>query len=388
MTEGSAKEIFVLSPPSGPPKIPDCWSWSGLAAWRRCPRRWWLERSEFPNAPTPYPNPFGAAAVEGMLLHDAVERFSEHVAAQRSAGFLDDSAIRTSFPVRRVMQERLRYLLGQGASRRADPARLLARVSIDSCVNAFRGAASTCLSSVAKSPKPEGAKASRARGAEVQLTAKTPRVCGRIDYVDSHGIVDFKTGEPKVEDQDQVRFYALLLWLVTGTRPGQLAIAYLRHGKVEPVAVPTDNEMQATADALRHEIDSIEKDVAVGKPEARPSVDNCRYCSVRQLCSDYWACSAAEPLRLGPTTPMLESPQWVDVEFGSLPERTVSNSYVGEGFVERFEAVDVRIGFSHVVAGRKPIRARILNALVQVRGGRWSVSAGPGSEAFWIEKEY
>lgn len=384
MMAGSPREIFLLRSPNAPPRIPDCWSWSSLTAWRRCPRRWWLERSHYPNAPTPYPQAGTAAAIEGLLLHGAVEEFAKHVADQRGLGVTDDRAIRSSFPVRRIMQQNLRQLLDKG-THRSNPGRLLSRVSIDGCVNAFRAAARTCLSGIVKPSVTGVGKGKRTSGAEVHVSIKDPKLCGRIDYVGPGAVLDFKTGSPKEDDLNQLRFYGLLVWLATGKLPAEMTVAYLRTNSVESLSVPTVTEMEAMAAAVRLEIQEIETDIAGGKAEARPVPENCRLCPVRQLCDEYWSSPSSESLRLGPRTQTLESPQWIDIELGTLPEKTVSGSYVGSAPVKGIGEVDVRIASPHVHAGRSPTGVRLLNALAQQRNGRWSVSAAIGSEAFWIE---
>ena len=387
MNDAPPKEFFVLYPPDAPPAPPDCWSWSSLACWRRCPRQWWLLRSHYPNAPTPYPQPVFAATIEGLLLHNAMERFAAHITEQRDAGVTDYQAVRASFPVRRSMQQRLRSLLAQNDLPRANPAQLLARVSVDACVNAFRPAAAKCMEEArSKSGAGGSPKANALTGAEMWLSSKAPRLCGRIDYLHYGALTDFKTGDPKREDANQVRFYALLVWLATGTLPIALTLAYLRADRLEPVDVPSVDEVQAMAATIAMEIQAIEDDISRASADARPSVDNCPMCPVKQLCSQYWIANETEPLRLSRGKQVLEStPQWMDLEVMALPAQNASKSYIGEATIAQLGTIDLRIAAPHVLPNCSPTGARLLNARVQARDGRWSVLATVGTEVFWIE---
>jgi hypothetical protein len=387
MSTASADALFALHSPTAPPSVPDCWSWSALSSWRRCPRQWWLLRSRYPNVPTPYPQPLYAPAVEGMLLHKAVEDFSRHVARQVALGTTDFQQIRSSFPVRRVIQEELRTFLASKDHLRTDTSSLLARVSVDACVNAFRAIASDWkeVGFVSKGSTSATHQSMR-QGAEVPLRAIDPRICGRIDYLRSNRLTDFKTGNPKDDDIEQVRFYALLVWVSTGSPLQELKIAYVRTNRVIVVPTPSLTELETLAAAIRTEIEAIESQLERGHAAARPSIENCRMCSVRQLCEEYWTSPETATLRLTADTSALGGePQRLDLEARDLPTRTITGSYIGLSTVRDIGAVEVRIGPSHTLADDSdmPTSMRVLNAVVHSQSGRWSISVTSSSEVFW-----
>src|SRR5205085_3310082 len=140
-------------------------------------------------------------------------------------------------------------------------------------------------------------------------------------------LVDYKTGIPKPEHEEQIRLYSLL-WArdaqlnPTGRTVDRLTLAYPTIDiAVEP---PTGSQL----DILEEEIISRTK-IALGltqqtPPPAVPNINNCGYCAVRQLCDDYWTQQvqqilAQEALRELPA--MVE--HLVDLEVDNLEQQTL-----------------------------------------------------------------
>jgi hypothetical protein len=130
--------------------------------------------------------------------------------------------------------------------------------------------------------------------AEVEVTVPLIRWKGRIDLLTIAGeeceIVDFKTGDAVEERALQVRIYALLWSKDAELNPQMrlatsLVVAYTS-GQTS-VPAPTAGGL---ADIERELIERTKgvSDVTQGKPVARPSQENCRYCEVRHLCDEYW----------------------------------------------------------------------------------------------------
>lgn len=117
---------------------------------------------------------------------------------------------------------------------------------------------------------------------------------GIIDRLDeaSDGrvrVVDYKTGRSPSPDWEsralfQLRFYALVLWRLTGTRPSVLRLMYLGDGVIlehspdEADLVATERLLGALHDAIRTAHDS-------GRFEAAPG-PRCRWCSFADRCPD------------------------------------------------------------------------------------------------------
>jgi hypothetical protein len=388
-------DFYELLGPTAPPALPVCWSWSSLQAWRRCPRQWWLLRAHYPNAITPYPQPTYAATVEGLLLHHVVESFVDHAGRAVAGGLTSAHEIRSSFPARKVLQEKLRAIIREDTNPRFDVGRVLARVSVDDCLNAFRAVAPSCLeralsmSSGRRSPRADGRELRT--GAEVSIQVADPPLCGRLDYVTPNGITDFKTGEEDAAHQEQLRFYALLAWLLTGRVPESLTIFYVREDRQVSVPVPTPSELSDMARSYQSEIAEISEQIKNGLPRANPNESNCCMCPVRQLCDPYWVAMETASLRL--TTKSVSTRAsvgrgWMDVELSALPPVNQLGGYTGTGHARELGEVRISIGPSQA-AGSVSVAvsgARLLNAAVEFRDNQCFVSVARSGEVFWMDK--
>ena len=380
-------DVYVLEQPCGPPTAPTCWSWSGLKAWRQCPRQWWLLRATYANAPTPYPQPLNPGAAAGTILHAVVSDFLEYLKqADESA---TDQDLRAAFNVRRAIQSRLREIAASLTNPRTDGQRLLARVSVDDCVNAFRQVAPSCLA-VGRGPRSRKRSTAQPKertiGSEVWIEVPDPPLCGRLDLSTGEGLIDFKTGDPADNDVDQLRFYALLVWLRTGSIPSKLTVMYVHSGKRVDVLPPSIELLQESVRSYKDELAGIAAAISEGAAPAVPSQTNCSLCAVRQLCSAYWSAHETAALRLTEhaTKPYEGWRGWLDVEVSRLPECNHTKGYTGTGSVSGLGDIHLSIGPSKVHA-KSPKRARLLNALVEHRGENYSVTASATTEVFWME---
>ena len=379
-------DVYLLEPPTAPPTQPTCWSWSGLSSWRRCPRQWWLLRATYPNAPTPYPQPVSPGAVEGTLLHAVVSDFIQYL--KRAGESATDQELRAAFNVRKVIQSRLAEVAASVTNPRVDGDRLLARVSVDDCVNAFRHVAPSCLAVGRGQLLPKGVKKQRQHvvGSEVWVEVADPPLCGRPDLSTWDEVIDFKTGEPADKDADQVRFYAILIWLRTGSIPRRLTVVYVHSGKRVEVTPPTMDLLEEAVLTYRSEIAGIAEAIREATAPPLPLEQNCSVCPVRQLCSAYWSATETDRLRLTTQTLTGSSESWrgwLDVEVTRLPTQNQTKGYNGTATVPGVGEVTVSIGPSKV-RSTLPKRARLLNAMVEYRGGDYSVTAGVNTEVFWI----
>ena len=106
---------------------------------------------------------------------------------------------------------------------------------------------------------------------------------------------------PGVEDRgdpnraaEVTRVYALLWSRDQDLNPSArvattLTLAYPT-GDV-PVAVPSPGELAALEQDLVTRSEAARRSLAAESPEAKPSLDNCSFCGVKQLCDDYWTVS-------------------------------------------------------------------------------------------------
>lgn len=131
---------------------------------------------------------------------------------------------------------------------------------------------------------------------ELEVHAKSIGWKGRVDLLvlsdETCEVTDFKTGAAGQWHEFQIRVYAVL-WRLddvlnpSGRAVDRLVLAY-EGGDVE-VAPPSAQEIDDLSRDLLARRMAAEMALAEAIPEARPAVESCRYCGVRQLCDAYWA---------------------------------------------------------------------------------------------------
>ena len=380
--------IYILRPPEVPAGPPRRWSISSLASFRVCPRRWWLLNSRYPNTPDgSYPVPYGAATLRGRLVHSAVEAF---VKSQRSAA---GESTTLPFSPRRYLKRALRGAFDKADENpRTDPRRL--SVSIDDCVKDFYDLVESQefdrRAAIATSPDALRLSSSEfppSEAAELWIEVDDPPLGGRIDRVINYGLVDFKTGDPADDHAEQMVFYAVLWWLKYGVAPRAMRLLYTGEVKSVDVPVPSSTELRTIQERLREEVNQANLSLNAGLARARPSVNNCGRCPVRQLCDEYWEAPETVPLR-HPRSPVTkgDGPSYCDVKIVELPSPwardghlfgTAVSDVLGKVylFVEREQCP--------VESSRQPIEARLLSAKIHSGLVGFEVRPTHSSEVFW-----
>ncbi len=130
---------------------------------------------------------------------------------------------------------------------------------------------------------------------EVELNAPDLGWYGKVDYLhlsaDKCEIADFKTGERKPEHIFQINIYNMLWILDKKQNPNSVPITRLtlsyKNGDLE-IPPLVDYEVEDFIAEVKQRTSSAKSQILQLTPEAKPSVDNCKYCFVRQLCTAYW----------------------------------------------------------------------------------------------------
>jgi hypothetical protein len=309
----SADPIYRLAGPTALCGPPEAFSYSSLAAVERCPRQWQLthsrygDRDRFPARPSP-------DAAEGEIVHEVLAHLFRRLSffglpAQGTDGFR--AAVADADP--RGLTDRL---VGDHEARiRAHPRGAGARLKppaeqlLNRAIRLFRdlypaAAATGRVPFAARGPVPRpggGLPLGRAladlvecRGAlgEVPLAHPGLGFRGVLDLVwwDAGPVVaDFKTGGARPEHATQVGYYAVLWWRVTGVPPVRTEVRY--PGAVAAEAV-TPERLAMTESDLRSRVRAAAGAVPDAPAAASPG-EHCRWCDVRQFCTDYWAPAAA-----------------------------------------------------------------------------------------------
>lgn len=380
--------VYWLRQPVGPPEAPRRWSYSALTAWRTCPRRWWLLHARYDNAPDgKYPPLFGVSAVQGRVVHAALEEWRKSLRRSVNA---------PRFDARRFIKHAFREILNGDVGRnpRINRGRLEAGFSLDDCVRQVFALAEGLSAPPLAGIRPEAAASADggppSDAEELWVEVESPPLCGRIDQVRSQTLVDFKTGEADPEGHgEQLLFYVALWWLRYGTLPAGMEIRY--PDEAFPLPAPTVSAVAGGVQSLRREIATIDSALATPPPPALPAAETCRYCPVRQLCSDYWIADSTKPIRGLPDEKAAAAeviPPFRDIRLTLLPGHwELGRGLSGTAGLEGGGEVEVSIPASQCPSAGtdRPVSVTILNALVRCEEG-WKVGLTWASEAFWSKE--
>jgi len=306
----------VLWHAAGPkvwPGAPNEMSVSSLGEIEACPRRWALASAEYPELwdRRGYPPRLFIASLAGSVVHLALKTVTKALARSGCLSVEDASAVQVMRELggyTKLIDDCIqRVLNGFADNPRAAPMLEVTLRSLRSRIPQMRTEAQGLLGGV----KLNGDTA--ASGAEVaarghlrtrlgpgtypEVDLRAPRIGWRgtadlLTLSDSGcEIVDFKTGAQDDVHQFQIRVYALL-WSrdselnPTGRAVDRLTLSY-RGGEVR-VDPPTSAELDALERELVDRRQAAVEALSANPPQARPSIENCRYCAVRHLCEEYW----------------------------------------------------------------------------------------------------
>jgi hypothetical protein len=364
------------------------WSYTDLAKWRECPRRWWLLRASYRaedgSLRAGYPERYGVAILRGRLVHAALEAYRRW----RKAG-----AEGEPFRARPFMKA---WLDGWEEKEslcnpRVDTGALRAQLSLDLAMADFR----VLAAQVKAVPPAPGAVKSRfspvspARppvdAPEFWIEVDDPPLKGKLDRVRKGTLIEFKTGRPEEAHREQLSFYALLWWLKFNEVPSGLELLYTEAGEKLTLDVPTRQELEARAETYRTEICGVNALLASPPVPAKPAVDTCRYCPVRQLCDQYW--SAEETKELRAFAPEQEGDScFLDLHLVKLPGRAGSGAVVGLAHAAAVGEVRVLIdpGKCPAAPGPEPSGAFVLGARVTRLKGSLEARVPVTGEVFWL----
>lgn len=169
--------------------------------------------------------------------------------------------------------------------------------------------------------------------------------------------------------------------------PTRSALLYTGEVKSVDVPVPSSTELRTIQERLREEVNQANLSLNAGLARARPSVNNCGRCPVRQLCDEYWEAPETVPLH-HPRSPVTkgDGPSYCDVKIVELPSPwardghlfgTAVSDVLGKVylFVEREQCP--------VESSRQPIEARLLSAKIHSGLVGFEVRPTHSSEVFW-----
>ncbi len=303
--------MWSTSLPTSWPEPPHDMTVTTLLEIEACPRRWALTNAEYPTLweGRGYPPQIQPAALGGTVVHSAVEVIVRAF-AQAGCSTVDSAeaigVIKDLGGLTAVIRNRAEQALSRfAANPRTRPDLESARRALGGQLPSLRAVVQSVLSRLVLPGRPGGRGPTAVAGVrqalgtgafvEVAVRAGGLHWKGIIDLLlvadDSCQIIDVKTGAPHEAHRFQLEVYALL-WSrdvelnPSGRLATQLTLRYL--GQDIDIDVPTVTRLDGLEREVVGRADLARAATAASPPEARPSTENCRFCSVRQFCGEYW----------------------------------------------------------------------------------------------------
>ena len=313
MSEAEIEAVWYARLPHKWADAPEWMSFSRLREIESCPRRWSLSSATYDQvwSRRGYPSKVYIATLNGQIIHAALETITKALYRAGCTSVTGEhfvSVMRELGGYTKIVEETIKSICKklQSNPRFANKYNYIS-TKLRSLVPALReqlqiltgklrlqgGFVATTISRVeSKSSRPALINGTYS---EVELQAEKMRWRGFVDVLllsdVSCEIVDYKTGTPKPEHEEQVRLYSLLWARDEQLNPtvktvDRLTLSY------STIDVAVEPPRGTQLDVLEQEITSRTK-TALGlalqtPPPAMPTIHNCGYCSVRQLCNDYW----------------------------------------------------------------------------------------------------
>jgi putative RecB family exonuclease len=291
------------------------------------PRPWALSPSragDFMTCPLLYrlrvidrlPEPSSPVTTRGTLVHGVLERLFDSPAPERT---IERAASLLEPEWQRLLEERPELIdLFTPVDAPADATEPLP--STEDAVNAWLASARGLLETYFTLEDPTRIEpAQRELLVEVELTEGV-RLRGFVDRVDvaptgATRIVDYKTGNSPSELFEgkalfQLKFYALVLWRVSGTIPALLQLMYLGDKQILRYA-PDEADLLATERKVRALWAAIER--ALEKREFPPRTSRlCDWCAHKALCPEFGGVTPAYPEPAGASVVPVDQPTEAD----------------------------------------------------------------------------
>lgn len=310
MTNGIPAIRLVLEPSTWATP-PERMSFSKLRQIESCPRRWSLMASEYQQiwSKRGYPEPLITANIIGRVTHRAIEFIVKECHRKGCGSFDDPQTIAVmrdmggfSCVIEKCAEETLFQFTGnpRANGRLGDMKKHLNEKKGEIREN-VRILLSRMLASryvIRRDPSGgygEDGPLGYGVHPEVRLVNEEMRWEGIADVItlspDECEIRDIKTGMPKEEHSEQLRIYSLLWILDTRKNPAgrsatRLTVSYIQ-GDVDVPLLSTSG-IAAFLKELEARTNASKERLTKNPPEAIPSPDGCRHCTVRHLCSKYW----------------------------------------------------------------------------------------------------
>ena len=313
-------------PPANWPAPPNMVSFSAMSDMESCPRKWALAQAQYPDIwnQSGYPRAMGYGNAKGQITHMSVEllvkalesngcsdlRSKEAVEAIRGLGgftkLIED--VRNRFIQEQTLNPRMEKTLPELERRlikdAPDQISLVRNMLIQS---GLTGAVQIADSPVEEEDysTSEATRNQLGIGSHPEVFLRSEEIgwIGIADLItigpDLCEIRDFKTGGEEIYHENQLKIYAALWYQDKRLNPksklaNRLTLSY-PHRDVE-IPSPTLAEVDHLLIDLKERAYTAKAALLENPPKAVASADNCRWCSVKQLCDAYWIESTQQNL--------------------------------------------------------------------------------------------
>ena len=287
------------------------WSASTLNEVEECPKRFALRRASFPEiwSRAGFPNRISAAQVKGIVVHEVVSMIMNSV---QNSSELAETSVMSFLKERGGYLELLKIvlekeLLSANSNPRAELMVESIKREILSDLSELRGQVQYFVKeSINKLP----AASSRVENEEINEMAPTTFQISPINseykIVDSEfpiegyldllltnevidHIIDYKTSKT-IHDEywDQLSLYAWLWYRsAKNLRKGDCRIEVISGANLSESRIIKIEDLPTIQMNVLDRIENAEQSIT-GEIAAKPSIDSCKFCSVKVLCNPYW----------------------------------------------------------------------------------------------------
>ena len=287
------------------------WSASTLKEVEECPKRFALRRASFPEiwSRTGFPNRISTAQVKGIVVHEVVSKIMNSL---QNSSELPEISVLTFLKERGGYLELLKITLEKELLLASSNPR--ARLMVESIKQEILSDLSELRSQVQYFVKESINKVPRVSSSvdNVELndisytTFQIPPINSEYKIVDSEfpiegyldllltnedidHIIDYKTSKT-IHDEywDQLSLYAWL-WNRSSKnlRKGDCRVEVISGANLSESRVIKIEDLPSIQMNVTNRIQSAEQSIT-GEIAAKPSIESCRYCSVKVLCNPYW----------------------------------------------------------------------------------------------------
>ena len=287
------------------------WSASTLNEVEECPKRFALRRANFPEiwSRAGFPNRISAAQVKGIVVHEVVSMIMNSV---QISSELPEICIMSFLKERGGYLELLKItlekeLLSASSNPRAELMVETIRREVLADLSELRGQVQYFVKeSINKVPAINTRLDNLEINAKASNTFQIPPINSEYKIVDSEfpiegyldllltnedidHIIDYKTSKT-IHDEywDQLSLYA---WLwnrsAKNLRKGDCRIEVISGANLSESRVIKIEDLPTIQINVLDRIQSAEQSIT-GEIAAKPSIDSCKFCAVKVLCSPYW----------------------------------------------------------------------------------------------------